>query len=70
MKYQRMNLIDAHSYVKQRRPLIRPNSGFWKDLVEFEKKLFHKNTVNMVESKIGGYISTYSVYTSLMCILL
>lgn len=70
MKYQRMNLIDAHSYVKQRRPLIRPNSGFWKDLVEFEKKLFHKNTVNMVESKIGGYIPAYSVYTSLMCILL
>ncbi|CAH3195877.1 unnamed protein product [Porites evermanni] len=59
MKYQRMNLIDAHSYVKQRRPLIRPNSGFWKDLVEFEKKLFHKNTVNMVESKIGLVPSVY-----------
>ena len=55
MKYHRMKLIDAHAYVKERRPLIRPNAGFWKDLVEFEKKLFHKNTVDMVESKIGGY---------------
>lgn len=58
MKYQKMRLIDAHAYVKQKRPLIRPNSGFWKDLVDFEKKLFHKNTINMVESKVGGYICT------------
>ncbi|KAL9979783.1 hypothetical protein ACROYT_G017498 [Oculina patagonica] len=53
MKYQKMKLIDAHAYVKTRRPLIRPNSGFWKDLVDFERKLFHKNTIDMVESKIG-----------------
>ena len=53
MKYHRMKLIDAHAYVKERRPLIRPNAGFWKDLVDYEKKLFHKNTVDMVESKIG-----------------
>jgi len=53
MKYQKMRLIDAHAYVKQKRPLIRPNSGFWKDLVDFEMKLFHKNTINMVESKVG-----------------
>ena len=59
MKYQKMKLIDAHAYVKKRRPLIRPNPGFWKDLVDFEKKLFHKNTINMVESKFGGYMHVY-----------
>ena len=62
MKYQKMRLIDAHAYVKQKRPLIRPNSGFWKDLVDFEKKLFHKNTINMVESKVGGYTCMYFYY--------
>lgn len=59
MKYHKMKLIDAHAYVKKRRPLIRPNAGFWKDLVDFEKKLFHKNTVDMVESKIGLVPSIY-----------
>ena len=53
MKYQKMKLIDAHAYVKKKRPLIRPNAGFWKDLVEYEKKLFHKNSIDMVESKFG-----------------
>lgn len=62
MKYHRMKLIDAHAYVKNRRPLIRPNAGFWKDLVDFEKKLFHKNTVDMVESKFGGFIYAFRIY--------
>ena len=62
MKYQKMKLIDAHAYVKKRRPLIRPNPGFWKDLVDFEKKLFHKNTITMVESKFGGYMLYYYNY--------
>ena len=53
MKYHKMKLIDAHALVKKRRPLIRPNSGFWKHLVDYEKKLFKQNTINMVESDIG-----------------
>jgi len=59
MKYHKMKLIDAHTYVKEKRPLIRPNPGFWKDLVDFEKKLFRKNTVDMVESKFGLVPSIY-----------
>ena len=60
MKYHKMKLIDAHTYVKEKRPLIRPNPGFWKDLVDFEKKLFRKNTVNMVESKFGVFKFRYT----------
>ncbi|XP_068702765.1 dual specificity protein phosphatase 14-like [Montipora foliosa] len=59
MKHQKMKLIDAHAYVKKRRPLIRPNAGFWKDLVDYERKLFHKNSVDMVESKLGLIPSIY-----------
>ena len=50
-----MKLIDAHAYVKQKRPFVRPNAGFWKYLVEYEKKLFQKNSISMVESKFGVY---------------
>lgn len=59
MKYHRMKLIDAHTYVKKRRPLIRPNPGFWKHLVDYERKLFHKNSIDMVESKFGLIPSIY-----------
>ncbi|XP_015765251.1 PREDICTED: dual specificity protein phosphatase 21-like [Acropora digitifera] len=59
MKYHRMKLIDAHTHVKKRRPLIRPNPGFWKHLVDYERKLFHKNSIDMVESKFGLIPSIY-----------
>lgn len=66
MKYQKMKLIDAHAYVKARRPLIRPNSGFWKDLVDFERKLFQKNTIEMVDSKFGGYLVLISYWRKIV----
>lgn len=53
MKYLKMNLKDAHTHVKSRRPFIRPNLGFWKQLVEYEMKLFGKNTVKIIPSNIG-----------------
>ena len=53
MKYRRMRLVDAHTFVKSKRPLIRPNPGFWEALVAYERKLFHNNTVFMVRSGTG-----------------
>ncbi|KAG5898926.1 hypothetical protein JTB14_007961 [Gonioctena quinquepunctata] len=48
MKYQRLSLLEAYNYVKLRRPRIRPNCGFFKQLIEYEKQLFGCNTVQMV----------------------
>lgn len=53
MKYESMSLADAHSWVKACRPIIRPNIGFWEQLIEYEYKLFGKNSVKMVQSPLG-----------------
>lgn len=53
MKYLKMSLKDAHAHVKSRRPLIRPNLGFWKQLVDYEKMLFGTNSVRIIETRVG-----------------
>jgi hypothetical protein len=53
MKYQNMSLRDAHDLVKSKRNFIRPNLGFWKQLVDYERKLFGKNSIKLVNSSIG-----------------
>ncbi|KAM4025378.1 dual specificity protein phosphatase 14-like isoform 1-T6 [Anomaloglossus baeobatrachus] len=53
MKYHRLSLLDAHQWVKTRRPVVRPNAGFWQQLIQYEKKLFGKNTVRLVPSPLG-----------------
>ncbi|KAL8128757.1 hypothetical protein V2J09_017912 [Rumex salicifolius] len=39
MKKHGMTLIEAHQHVRSKRPKAAPNSGFMKQLVEFEKSL-------------------------------
>ncbi|XP_031229149.1 dual specificity protein phosphatase 21 [Mastomys coucha] len=53
MKYHNMTLLDAHTWTKSCRPIIRPNSGFWEQLIHYEFKLFSKITVQMIYSPVG-----------------
>ncbi|XP_055521081.1 dual specificity protein phosphatase 14-like [Leucoraja erinacea] len=53
MKHQRRSLLQAHDWVRSRRPVIRPNLGFWRQLVDYERRLFGKNTVSMVPTAMG-----------------
>lgn len=48
IKYHRMSLKDAYQHVKSRRPQIRPNVGFVKQLMEFEFKQTGSRSVSMV----------------------
>jgi atypical dual specificity phosphatase len=48
VKYERMSLRQAYHYVKSARPIIRPNVGFWKQMVEYERKLRGHATVSMI----------------------
>ncbi|RZB41339.1 DSPc domain containing protein [Asbolus verrucosus] len=48
MKHQGLTLLDAYNYVKLRRPKIKPNCGFFKQLIEYEKQIFGTNTVKMI----------------------
>lgn len=59
MKYRDMSLVEAHSWVKARRPLIRPNSGFWKQLIEYERRLRGMNSVSMIMSSVGEIPDLY-----------
>ncbi|KAJ6656723.1 hypothetical protein lerEdw1_003610 [Lerista edwardsae] len=53
MKYHFLSLVAAHGWVKSCRPIIRPNTGFWQQLIEYEDKLFGKTSVKMIESPLG-----------------
>lgn len=59
MKHLKMSLREAHTLVKSRRPFIRPNLGFWKQLVDYEMSLFGKNTVKIIPSSIGYIPDVY-----------
>ncbi|CAH0556480.1 unnamed protein product [Brassicogethes aeneus] len=48
MKYHQLSLLEAYNYVKIKRPRIKPNCGFFKQLIEYEKQLYCCNTVVMV----------------------
>jgi len=48
MKYKHMNLRQAYHFVKSVRPIIRPNLGFWKQMIDYERKLRGSNSVSLV----------------------
>jgi len=56
MKYQGYTLKDAYIYVKSKRSIIQPNIGFWKQLVEYERKIYNGVTsVNLLDTPLGPW---------------
>ncbi|XP_066512520.1 dual specificity protein phosphatase 18-like isoform X1 [Hoplias malabaricus] len=53
IKHCSMSLLEAHELVKSKRPIIRPNSGFWTQLIRYEEKLRGTSSVVMVSSPVG-----------------
>jgi protein-tyrosine phosphatase len=49
MKYYKLNLREAFLYVRNRRKQICPNKNFMNYLLEYEKKLFEKNSITYDE---------------------
>ena len=57
MKYADMSLKSAFQHVRSVRPQVRPNTGFFKQLIEYEQRLFGTTTVSMVPcSSLGEEI--------------
>uniref|UniRef100_A0A672GVU9 Zgc:153044 n=1 Tax=Salarias fasciatus TaxID=181472 RepID=A0A672GVU9_SALFA len=50
MKHGDATLLEAHGRVKACRPVARPNRGFWRQLVQYERELRGRNSVHMVSS--------------------
>ncbi|RWS27042.1 Dual specificity phosphatase [Leptotrombidium deliense] len=48
IKSRGMDLKEAHKLLREKRKIIRPNPGFFKQLIEYEKHIRKSNTVQMV----------------------
>ncbi|XP_073983499.1 dual specificity protein phosphatase 14-like isoform X2 [Rhodnius prolixus] len=48
IKHKKMTLSEAYHHVHSRRPCIRPNNGFFSQLINYEKQLTGTTTVEMV----------------------
>ena len=59
MKGHGMTLRDAYYLLKARRSVIQPNVGFFRQLMEFEKKIYGKGTVHFVSSPVGAIPDVY-----------
>jgi atypical dual specificity phosphatase len=56
MKYRKMSLKSSFELVSARRPIVRPNPGFWKQLIEYEKKLSSTQISSNTHSSMGTSI--------------
>ena len=63
MKHQSYTLRDAYHKVRLKRPIARPNVGFFRQLIDYERRLFGDNTVRMVESPMGFIPDVYLAQT-------
>ncbi|XP_051537463.1 dual specificity protein phosphatase 14-like [Myxocyprinus asiaticus] len=63
MKHCDMALAEAYELVKSQRPIVRPNSGFWRQLIEYECNLRGTSTVNMIPSTVGDIPDLYEKET-------
>lgn len=53
VKHERMTLRQAYHYVKSARPVVRPNLGFWRQMIDYERSLKGSSSVKMVETNQG-----------------
>lgn len=48
MKYNNMTLRNAFRHLRSRRRIIRPNNSFFRQLIDFERRLYNETSVQMV----------------------
>ncbi|XP_041850524.1 dual specificity protein phosphatase 14 isoform X2 [Melanotaenia boesemani] len=53
MRSEGLSLRRAHELVLEQRPFIRPNAGFWRQLMDYEAVLLGRNTVRMTRTSAG-----------------
>ncbi|XP_061576460.1 dual specificity protein phosphatase 14 [Cololabis saira] len=53
MRSEGLSLRRAHELVLEARPFIRPNAGFWRQLLVLERELLGQNSVRMTQTEAG-----------------
>lgn len=51
MKFRGVSLQQAHAMVRDKRPHIRLNRGFWEQLLSYERRLYGSNSVRLEEEE-------------------
>lgn len=69
MKHRGLTLLGAYKLLKSCRPMVRPNNGFWKQLIRYECELRGCTTVHMVSSTMGDIPDIYEEETRNMVLL-
>ncbi|VDK89232.1 unnamed protein product [Litomosoides sigmodontis] len=54
VKHERMTLRQAYHFVKSARPVVKPNVGFWRQMIEYECKLRGSSSVQMIDTNRDG----------------
>ncbi|CAD5123333.1 unnamed protein product [Dimorphilus gyrociliatus] len=62
VKYNSMSLREAYFYVKEKRCIIRPNIGFFKQLIQYEKVVRGSKfqSVKLVNTQVGPTPDVYA----------
>lgn len=64
VKHESMTLRQAYEHMAAQRPRVRPNLGFWRQLIEFEKEM--RNETSVAIKKISDDQELPDVYPSAM----
>ncbi|KAF1383151.1 hypothetical protein PFLUV_G00128320 [Perca fluviatilis] len=51
MRYRGVTLGQAHRWVQDSRPFVRLNAGFWEQLLQYERRLYGRNTVRVAPAQ-------------------
>ena len=65
VKHEKMTLRQAYHYVKSARPIVRPNVGFWKQMVDYERRLRGHASVTMMKTDFCDLPGKYDFYIGL-----
>lgn len=62
-----LTLQQAYSHMKAKRPLIRPNDGFWRQLISYERDLKRRKQVrgDTLTNRIQINVSVTCILTKL-----
>lgn len=52
-RFKGLSLRRAHELVLECRPFVRPNAGFWRQLMDYERTLFSRTSVRMARTSGG-----------------
>ncbi|GMT19377.1 hypothetical protein PFISCL1PPCAC_10674 [Pristionchus fissidentatus] len=57
MCIEKLTLHDSYKHVQHCRPVVCPNVGFFRQLIELEEKMFNRRTVSLIEPMKGVIVA-------------